>query len=438
MKTNLTIKNFRIFDEEGVTFEFNPITILTGANSSGKSTAVKAVMLLNSFFSQIKEDYNRYHHFTRLDKYRINFAEYPNSLLGRFYKVVHDGSATCDVTFEYVVYSRTLSKDVTVRLVFTADENDELNNAYLNSIKMSTTDVEFFSSTRDSETFINFNILIGDYVKNYFKRLDYDLDEISDEDIPSILDSIERRNQEDAGEHEELRKIYLREYNTVKRIINGTPINYAPILDDLAKIEKNEVGNYIKSRFLDKASVAMHNAFNRIIKDFLESPFDNFNAYYCDLEKKCFEHVTCHGILGEELRGVYFPNEHEMGFPRNYLVFNPHPDLKQPSKIEEFVNDGVTFGLLYEAIMEWNRLAYGVQENYMYSYELPNEINPYGEIRHFADDFLYEFFSRVFEETFIPVWGGNIAYASSSRAVVRRLYALENNDDFSRLLQNYF
>mgnify|MGYP003297928657 FL=1 len=56
MKTRLNIKNFRIFDEDGAIFEINPITILTGCNSSGKSSMVKAVMLLNSFLGQIKKD----------------------------------------------------------------------------------------------------------------------------------------------------------------------------------------------------------------------------------------------------------------------------------------------------------------------------------------------------------------------------------------------
>ena len=53
MKTRLNIKNFRVFDENGVTFELNPITIMTGSNSSGKSTLVKAIFLLNSFLAQV-------------------------------------------------------------------------------------------------------------------------------------------------------------------------------------------------------------------------------------------------------------------------------------------------------------------------------------------------------------------------------------------------
>ena len=55
MNTKLTIKNFRVFDENGVTIDLSPITILTGCNSSGKSSIVKAVILLDSFLKQVKE-----------------------------------------------------------------------------------------------------------------------------------------------------------------------------------------------------------------------------------------------------------------------------------------------------------------------------------------------------------------------------------------------
>jgi energy-coupling factor transporter ATP-binding protein EcfA2 len=42
---SITLENFRIF-KDATTFEFKPLTILTGPNSSGKSTVVKALMLL--------------------------------------------------------------------------------------------------------------------------------------------------------------------------------------------------------------------------------------------------------------------------------------------------------------------------------------------------------------------------------------------------------
>ena len=151
MKTNIAIKNFRVFDENGVTIELNPITILTGCNSSGKSSIVKAIFLLDSFLNQIKKDIDNGNQI-KLNEYKLDFNTYPNSLLGRFDKVVHSGSSSQQVTMEYTVYSLMLSKDVTVRLVFSADSNDQLNNAYLDSISMSTIDGVFFSSSKGSSS----------------------------------------------------------------------------------------------------------------------------------------------------------------------------------------------------------------------------------------------------------------------------------------------
>ena len=56
MNTKFTLKNFRVFDEkQGGTFDLKPITILTGCNSSGKSSLVKSILLLKDFFCQLDE-----------------------------------------------------------------------------------------------------------------------------------------------------------------------------------------------------------------------------------------------------------------------------------------------------------------------------------------------------------------------------------------------
>ena len=51
-----TIKNFRVFDKDGVTLDMRPMTILTGCNSSGKSSIVKSMVLLDSFFNSLRKD----------------------------------------------------------------------------------------------------------------------------------------------------------------------------------------------------------------------------------------------------------------------------------------------------------------------------------------------------------------------------------------------
>lgn len=88
MNTTLTIKNFRVFDENGVDVQISPLTILTGCNSSGKSSIVKSIMLLDSFLKQAKRDHDNGERI-RLEKYKLDFSTYPNNQLGRYDKIVN-------------------------------------------------------------------------------------------------------------------------------------------------------------------------------------------------------------------------------------------------------------------------------------------------------------------------------------------------------------
>ena len=57
MNNLYTIKNFRVFDEKGATLSIKPITILTGCNSSGKSSVVKSMVLFDTYLEKIQEDF---------------------------------------------------------------------------------------------------------------------------------------------------------------------------------------------------------------------------------------------------------------------------------------------------------------------------------------------------------------------------------------------
>ena len=50
------ISNFRLFNSNGVKVNFKPVTILTGTNSSGKSSFVKAMMLLRDYLHGVRAD----------------------------------------------------------------------------------------------------------------------------------------------------------------------------------------------------------------------------------------------------------------------------------------------------------------------------------------------------------------------------------------------
>lgn len=127
MKTTLSIKNFRVFDENGVDIDLAPITILTGKNSAGKSSIVKAIAILNSFLEQIRRDKENGKSI-ELHKYKIQFNELFEGTLGNFKSVLHKGAKNHKITFEYIIHSTMLFEDVKVSFSFKdADEGEDTN-----------------------------------------------------------------------------------------------------------------------------------------------------------------------------------------------------------------------------------------------------------------------------------------------------------------------
>ena len=56
MRTTFGVKNFRVFGDKGVSLNLKPVTILTGENSSGKSSIVKAMLLLRDYFLAVMSE----------------------------------------------------------------------------------------------------------------------------------------------------------------------------------------------------------------------------------------------------------------------------------------------------------------------------------------------------------------------------------------------
>lgn len=159
MNTKYTIKNFRVFDEKGVTVDIKPITILTGCNSSGKSSIVKSMVLLNTYIESLQEDYNA---FNRIDlqKHKLDFTKDSTITLGNFNRVRHNGSDEKTITFQYQVHSLYLGEDVVVSMVFGADENDALNNGYILEISISKLSGEtLYLSSKNKPFSANYNLI---------------------------------------------------------------------------------------------------------------------------------------------------------------------------------------------------------------------------------------------------------------------------------------
>jgi len=121
MNTDYTIKNFRVFDSKGATIPLRPITILTGCNSSGKSSIVKSMVLLDTFLKPLREDYENGREID-LTNYKLDFTTSTTFTLGDFQSILPYGSRNKKITFAYTVFSRLAYQELNVELTFVVDE----------------------------------------------------------------------------------------------------------------------------------------------------------------------------------------------------------------------------------------------------------------------------------------------------------------------------
>lgn len=135
MNPKFTIKNFKVFDEEGATFELAPVTILTGCNSSGKSSIVKAIMLFSDVMNDIKNDIVNWNR-CELPEYKLDFSKLRYNL-GKYDLVLNKkAEKNAKISFEYTFGSRVLVEDVSLKLSFVSSDSDEMNYGWLSDMEI--------------------------------------------------------------------------------------------------------------------------------------------------------------------------------------------------------------------------------------------------------------------------------------------------------------
>ena len=115
MKTKFGLKNFRVFDDKGVTFDLKPITILTGENSSGKSSLVKAMLIMRNYFRAVKNEPTENPAAVQLD-----FSD-PALKMSGFDSALSKFTSSDSITFSYDAAADYAPYDFTVDYNFIKD-----------------------------------------------------------------------------------------------------------------------------------------------------------------------------------------------------------------------------------------------------------------------------------------------------------------------------
>lgn len=476
MLTDFTLKNFRIFDEEGTMVPLRPITILTGCNNAGKSSIVKALCLLKDFCKQLETDYEdgkKLH----LERYKMDFSKAPNSLMGGFDLIRHhatkpepkklieqEGSVVTHenkfISFDLVVESSRLLQDVILHLEFGSLKWDDLNNGYLQAFAIKTLDDQvIYWAERDGNASMDFSIvkksllyfLYGQHAFsnwqgeiNYCNAASYVID--SDNKKGVVFDESIKSVYNDLGS---TALVYLLEWQVshchrmwhdgssgpawsiLKKVsddsfVTNSPtlgvFSYFPCLQVYKEFSKNEIRQEV-NKVLDSLDEPISSLDRRIVNMFMD-------AFEASEAKSLHEFIS----LRENTRyfvesKIYNFGHKGFAFPSTFWKFEVNSELFDESSLPEEANWTV---ILY-AMDLINKATTNSSDDSLVSFD---EINM--AWYYLMENSLDDFFRSVIEEVFVNMLPGSFAYSPTNIVQPKRLYSLEDNTDFARTLKRYF
>lgn len=429
MNTSYTIKNFRAFGEEGANARIAPLTILTGCNSSGKSSIAKSVLLLDTFLQKIKFA-SAHKDVMELGSYTLDFNDYPLNLLGRFDKVVNSASHTGEIEFKY-----SIDNGLEVVLIFNSNKNDVLNRGYLKNLTIVKDGTPVFESLRGC-CYLNVLPFLNEYLQGRKKLMDpnYSISRLTCEGF-------------DSYEYERSHKV---SFETLSWAIENDTLFNVPILKAIGNLNKDSFLPEMEKLLLPviENNEGLGKLMHRIAEVFAASDCETFQEFFSMREKKWmsgFSNASDKGL--EEWDTVPQDWSHvnsscsitdEGWFQLLNRISSDDAGItkklqesiiKFPLLLTTFINVGEQLNLISDSkFSERIRLTDGEEW--------------YGDQKHVTVHFLWDDFKRYvneqLEKALAPSWGGSLAYVGSSRIDVKRLYTLDSKTDFAGLLNRYF
>lgn len=450
MNNDYSIRNFRVFDKNGVTLPIKPLTILTGCNSSGKSSVVKSMVLFDDYLQKLQEDFNNSNNLD-ITKYKLDFSNIGSITLGGFNSVLHRGTNQrlpkgSSIDFGYKVHSHLLGKDVFVSFSFVADKKDELDNGYLSIVSIQTPNGDIIYKSTGKHIEGDLNLVLFSFWRYVFgqfvlwrnredKRnlgyhsptdndpLDADFETIFGEE--AMGDIIFRENitpQLYPTLQKDITQTFAARYlNDDLELLNlskaSNTLFYVPIIEKIAGWKKDRIKKYETRLIQDgDANDVVSNVFN----DFYSSKDNTFGEYF---QRKESEFITIDKDWNTNPVWLFIPKV--LAIPNhNHYTENYIYNLNNDSNVIDFIK-------VYDALMFLD--TKDRQGN-----ASDTHLDLYSRRKPRVFEMFKDYVSQVIREVITISMPHNLSYVSSSLVNIKRIYTLDSSDSFSQLLKNYF
>lgn len=434
--TSIYIKNFRVFGEEGANIKLSPVTLLTGCNSAGKSSLAKAILLLQSYLSKVKER-------------GYNFIETPMDFsnvvkLGTFDSVLNKSAkehGAQNIVFGFSWSSTTFVGECQALFTFGKKQSDMLCNGWLSDLTFRIDNEDLFSVKIIDDKYSLDIIDKEKFIEYYHYYMVHQL----------------------AGyAHEELMEQSLQEEHPGLNYPNNRVINLPPLWDQIFELEKSFISQNKINRILwnyDWNKRIFEQLEKNDVKDVIAVTeniirFRRWDSLLYEFEAKNHRRIECDDVnsivdeyselsWGETLNEIKndaktreFINQHkskEEGILREKLaayISSDYPTIsaylqsKNTTVIQEFLNAQQEYGD-YESLSKESNLMQW----------LNNGFNPLALME--GTSHIISFLEALLNQCLNTEYTDKTAYVDASTTDVRRSYALDNPDKFAKLWKQY-
>lgn len=452
-------ENFRVFHEK-YNFEIAPITILTGTNSSGKSTFIKGLKLFQNFWAQSGFGHN------------LEF-ENGSHQLGDFElilsKTKKDNLLKVSYNLDHILY------DIfTIELIFELNDKNILKNGILIESRILVNDTIIFSVILDKEvnrkiyynnTFI-IETLIPDLVKKSrklqieFKRINNSLDKNRSESAILFIDDALKSSNISTKRYYQLSGLF--EMQGIDNTGNGTPllnlINFKDtklifdlqILNILKKINVPQSGNILYDLWylLIEYKPEISDRFDiKTFIDFIDKK-ENESKLNFNIWQESFLHS------GEKSFTIFLKKQLKLA---TQIISSQYHSLYGFMGIKDYENLGYKFYTQFSILEIWKNFCQKIKEIKNLTIEEQAVVNSYFIIKDalFLENLLFEpnstksegtnkniffHFNNIIEELFssIKFNHSKMYFIDSVRAIPQRFFSVDiQNSDFNRFILDF-